>query len=49
MCEGGIVLIARLLGLLLIFIGEALTLTLISDLWPDAALDEFSSGKGRKA
>ena len=47
--EGGIVLIARLLGLLLIFIGEALTLTLISDLWPDAALDEFSSRNGRTA
>ncbi len=47
--EGETVLIARLLGLLLIFLGEALTLNLISDLWPDAALDECNSGNGRKA
>jgi hypothetical protein len=32
--EGETILIARLLGLLLIFLGEALTLNLISDLWP---------------
>jgi hypothetical protein len=36
--EGGVVLIARLLGLLLTFLGVALTLNLISDLWP--ALDD---------
>jgi hypothetical protein len=47
--EGGVVLIARLLGLLLIFLGEALTLNLINDLWPDAALDDRISGKGKKA
>ena len=47
--EGGVVLIGRLLGLLLIFLGEALTLNLISDLWPDAALDDRISGKGKKA
>ncbi len=47
--EGGIVLIARLLGLLLIFLGEPLTLNLISDLWPDAALDDRISGKGKKS
>ena len=47
--EGGVVLIARLLGLLLIFFGEALTLNLISDLWPDAALDDRISRYGRKA
>ena len=47
--EGGAVLIGRLLGLLLIFLGEALTLNLISDLWPDAALDDRISRIGRKA
>ena len=31
------ILIARLLGLLLMFLGDALTLSLISDLWPDAS------------
>ena len=47
--EGETILIARLLGLLLIFLGEALTLTLISDLWPDATLGDNISGNGRKA
>jgi hypothetical protein len=47
--EGGVVLIGRLLELLLIFLGEALTLNLISDLWPDAALGDRISGRGKKA
>ena len=47
--EGGIILIARLLGLLLIFLGEALTLSLLQITWPGAALDECSSENGRKA
>jgi hypothetical protein len=47
--EGGVVLIGRLLGLLLIFLGEALTLKLISDLWPEAALENRISEKGKKA
>jgi hypothetical protein len=47
--EGETILIARLLGLLLIFLGEALTLNLISDLWPDATLGDSTSGNGRKA
>jgi hypothetical protein len=47
--EGGVVLIGRLLELLLIFLGEALTLNLISDLWPDAALGDRISWKGKKA
>ncbi len=46
--EGGVVLISRLLGLLLIFLGEALTMNLVRDVWPDAALDDCSSGNGRK-
>jgi hypothetical protein len=47
--EGETILIARLLGLLFVFLGEAVTLNLISDLWPDATLDDSISGNGRKA
>jgi hypothetical protein len=47
--QGGVVLIGRLLELLLIFLGEVLTLNLISDLWQDAALDDRISKIGRKA
>jgi len=47
--EGGIILIARLLGLLLIFLGEALTLSLLRVTWPGAALDDCNSENGRKA
>jgi hypothetical protein len=46
--EGGVILISRLLGLLLIFLGEALTLSLLRDEWPGAALDDRNSGNGRK-
>jgi hypothetical protein len=46
--EGGVVLISRLLGLVLIFLGEALTMNLIRDAWQDAALDDCSSVNGRK-
>lgn len=37
--DGGAILIAQLLGLLFTFIGGALTLRLVQDAWPDAALD----------
>jgi hypothetical protein len=47
--EGETILIARLLGLLLIFLGEALTLNLINDLWPDATLEDSISANGRIA
>ena len=46
---GGIILISRLLGLLLIFLGEALTLSLLRVTWPGAALDDCNSEYGRKA
>jgi hypothetical protein len=36
----GIILIARLLGLLLIFLGEALTLSLLRNAWPSAVFDD---------
>ena len=47
--EGGVILISRLLGLLLIFLGEALTLSLLRDAWPGASLDDRNSGNGRKS
>lgn len=42
--EGGAILIAQLLGLLLTFIGAALTLRLVQDAWPDAAFNDAGSG-----
>lgn len=47
--DGGIILIARLLGLLRIFLGEALTLSLLRNAWPGEALDDRNSVHGRKA
>jgi len=47
--DGGTILIARLLGLLQIFLGEALTLSLLHDAWPGAALDDRSTGNGRNS
>ncbi len=46
--EGGIVLIARLLGLLRLFLGEAMTLNLLRNAWPGEALDDRSSQHRRK-
>jgi hypothetical protein len=47
--ERGIILIARLLGLLHIFLGEALTLSLLRNAWPGEVFDERNSRHGRKA
>jgi hypothetical protein len=47
--EGGIILIARLLGLLRSFLGEALTLSLLRNAWPSEAFDDRNSVHGRKA
>jgi len=47
--DAGIILITRLLGLLLIFLGEALTLSLLRVKWPGAALDDCNSENGRNA
>jgi hypothetical protein len=46
--EGGIILIAYLLGLLRMFLGEALTLSLLRNAWPDEAIDDHNSSHGRK-
>ena len=46
--EGGAILIAQLLGLLLTFIGEGITLRLVQDVWPESAFDNRDSGKEKK-
>ena len=47
--EPSIPLIASLLGLLHIFLGEALTASLLRVTWPGAVLDDCNSENGRKA
>jgi hypothetical protein len=47
--DGGAILIAQLLGLLLTFIGEGITLRLVQDVWPEAAFDSRVFEKERKA
>jgi len=47
--NAGVILISRLLGLLLIFLGEALMMNLVRDVWPDAASDDGNPQDGRKA
>ena len=47
--EGGAILIAQLIGLLLTFIGEGLTLSMVQTVWPEAAFDGRVFEKERKA
>ena len=47
--DGEIILIARLLGLLRIFLGEALTLRLLRNAWPAEVFDDRNLEHGRKA
>jgi hypothetical protein len=47
--DGGVILIARLLGLLLVFLGVALTFSLLRNAWPGAAFDDRNSENGREA
>jgi hypothetical protein len=47
--EWEVILIGQLLGLLFTFIGEGLTLQLVLDVWPEAALDDSDSGIRRNA
>ena len=46
--EGRVVLLAQLLGLLVAFIGENLTLRLVREVWPKALLDESDFGSRGK-
>ena len=47
--DGGIIFIARLLGLLRLFLGEALTLSLLRNAWPGEVFDDMNFANGRKA
>jgi hypothetical protein len=46
--EGGAILIAQLIGLLLTFIGEGLTLRMVQDVWPEADFHDRVFEKERK-
>ncbi len=39
--EGEIALVGHLLGLLVVFIGPSLTLSLLHDIWPDWKIEDF--------
>jgi hypothetical protein len=47
--DGGIILIARLLGLLRLFLGEALTQSLLRNAWPGEVFDDRNLEHGRRA
>ncbi len=46
--EGGVVLLAQLLGLLVTFIGEVLTVRLVREVWPKVPLDGLDFRNGGK-
>ena len=43
--QSGVVLIAQLIGLMITFIGESLTLRLLHDIWVDLPGSEIKSGR----
>jgi hypothetical protein len=46
--DGGVLLVAHLLGLLFTFVGETLTLRLVHDVWPDASSSTLNAeGTGK--
>ena len=44
--EGSVVLVAQLLGLLVAFIGESLTLRFVRDVWPKLSFDDLNFTNG---
>jgi hypothetical protein len=50
MAEGQVVLLGQLLGLLVAFIGENLTVRVVHEVWPQLTLDhsDLESGNGDK-
>ena len=48
LAEGGVVLVAQLLGLLVAFIGEDLALRFVSEVWPDVPFDDLAFRSGDK-
>lgn len=47
--EVGVVVVAQLLGLLVTFIGESLTLRLVRDAWPDASIPATGAESGEQS
>jgi hypothetical protein len=47
--DGGVIFIDHILGLLLIFLGETLTINLLRNAWPGASFDDRNAGNGRKS
>jgi hypothetical protein len=47
--EAGVVIVAQLLGLLVTFIGEPLTLRLVRDAWPDASIPATGAESGEQS
>ena len=47
--DGGIILIDHILDLLLIFLGEAITINLLRNAWPGTSFDDRNAGNGRKS
>jgi hypothetical protein len=47
--EAGVVVVAQLLGLLVTFIGEPLTLRLVRDAWPDASIPVTDAERGEQS
>jgi hypothetical protein len=45
LARGSVVLVAQLLGLLVAFIGEELTLQLVREVWPQLSLKDLGFGK----
>lgn len=48
LAEGDVVLLARLLGLLMAFIGESLTVQIVGEVWPELSPKNLVQGKGGK-
>jgi len=52
-CEGSVILLAQLLGLLVAFIGHNLTLRLVREVWPEVEFNDLhlvnSGGKNEEA
>jgi hypothetical protein len=47
--DGGIILIDHILDLLLIFLGQAITINLLRNTWPGASFDDRNAGNGRES
>ena len=48
LAKGSVVLVTQLLGLLVAFIGEDLTLRLVREVWPKLSLNDLNFGNGDK-